>query len=203
MSCVYSVSVWWYVWRVPRMCVFSLVCECECVYVFFYGGLVQAGHLKGARQLPFTAPGGNKQWGRGSYLPLLLGQEAKRGTLLRSHCNYTQLQGKKRNKEEIVCKIKQQKRAVLASLNSSLRNPSLSSFYLLYDCVCLCVCVCVCVWTRSHPSFFPAPFSFSGPLTAHSLLSTSAVNQLYPVIQLAFPDTPTDPHYLTIWWLVR
>lgn len=61
MSCVYSVSVWWYVWRVPRMCVFSLVCECVCICVFFTGVRCRLSVLKGARQLPFTAPGGNKQ----------------------------------------------------------------------------------------------------------------------------------------------
>lgn len=74
------------------MCVFSFLCEMH----------VDEGILKGARQLPFTAPGGNKQRGRGSYLPFLLGQEAEEGTLLGSHRNYTQLQGKKRNKDEIV-----------------------------------------------------------------------------------------------------
>lgn len=33
MSCVYSVSVWWYVWRVPRMCVFGMwMCVCVCFF---------------------------------------------------------------------------------------------------------------------------------------------------------------------------
>lgn len=55
------------------------------------------GVLKGARQLPFTAPGGNKHRGRGSYLPFLLEQEVEGETLLGSHCNYRQLQGKEGN----------------------------------------------------------------------------------------------------------
>jgi len=59
------------------MCVFSLG-----PVWFLQGSIV----LKEARQLPFTAPGGNKQSGRGSYLALLLGQEAEGGTLLGSHC---------------------------------------------------------------------------------------------------------------------
>lgn len=84
-------------------CVFLVWYVNVCVYmwVFFFfflfflrGSSSGPGVLKGARQLPFTAPGGNKQRGRGSYLPLLLGKEAEEETLLGSHCNYTQLQGK-------------------------------------------------------------------------------------------------------------
>lgn len=75
------------------------------------------GVLNGARQLPFTAPGGHKQRRWGSYLPLLLEQEAEEWTLLGSHCNYTQLQGKR----------------VLSVLNSSLMN--LSTFSLYLQCV--------------------------------------------------------------------
>lgn len=41
------------------MCVFSLVCQCVSTCVFFF--LQGSGVLKEAGQLPFTAPGGNKQ----------------------------------------------------------------------------------------------------------------------------------------------
>lgn len=60
--------------------------------VFLRGSGAGPAFLKGARQLPFTATGGNKHRGRGGYLPLLLGKKAKAGFLLRSHCNSTQLQ---------------------------------------------------------------------------------------------------------------
>lgn len=98
------------------MCVFSLVCECVSTCVCFLQGS-NAGRavLKGARQLPFTTSGGNKQRGRGSYLPFLLGQQAEEETLLGSHCNYTQLQGEKRkSRQDSLEKV------VLATLNSSL-----------------------------------------------------------------------------------
>lgn len=82
----------------------------ECMLVFFFsffvflrGSGAGLGFLKGARQLPFTATGGNKQRGRGGYLPLLLGKKAKEGFLLRSHCNSTQLQDEKRTQDETVC----------------------------------------------------------------------------------------------------
>lgn len=137
----------------PRMSVFSLVCECVCVSMWFlrWSG-VGCEFLKGARQLPFTAAGGNKQWGRHSYLPLLLGKKAEEGALLRSHCNSPQLQGKKRNKELI--------RKKMASLNSSVRNPSLS----LFNC-----CIFVCVYKGVNPGssiFLPCPFFISSSLNS-------------------------------------
>lgn len=46
---------------------------------FLRGSGAGRAFLKGARQLPFTATGGNKQRGRGGYLPLLLGKKAKEG----------------------------------------------------------------------------------------------------------------------------
>lgn len=78
------------------MCVFGLVCVCVyvcvsgyvCVCVcFFFMGLRcrPEAFLKGARQLSFTAPGGNKQRGRERYLPLLLGKKREVGALLRSN----------------------------------------------------------------------------------------------------------------------
>jgi len=153
-----------------------------CVF-FFTGVQFSLGVLKGARQLPFTAPGGNKQRGRGRYLALLLEQEAKEETLLGSHCNYTQLQGKKRIKEEILLKSG-------FIITKFLPQESIHFWFLLVVCV------------RAHSLdvihlFLPAPSPFPGPLTACWLLSTSAVNQLYPVIQLAFPatgDVPADLH---------
>lgn len=59
-------------------------------------------------------------------------------------------------------------------------------FHLLHDRKC--------VWDIVLSIPPPLPLPFPGPLMACLLLSTSAVNQLYPVIQVAFPairGTPT------------
>lgn len=58
-------------------CLFVVCLVDVCVVVFFTRVQFRLGVLNGARQLPFTAPGGNKQRRRGSYLPLLLEQEAE------------------------------------------------------------------------------------------------------------------------------
>lgn len=88
MGCMYSVGGRFDgMRRVPRISVFSLVCECVCTcvfsFIFFYGGVrCRPGVLKGTRQLPFTAPGGNKQRGRGSYLPLFIRAGGRRGDFI-------------------------------------------------------------------------------------------------------------------------
>lgn len=66
---------------VQNVCVWFGMRMCD--FFFFYWGLGAApAFLKGERQLPFTAPGGNKRRGRGSYLALLQGQEVEEGAFI-------------------------------------------------------------------------------------------------------------------------
>lgn len=86
------------------MCVFSFLCEI--VHVFFLFFLQKSSASQAFCRGPDSClllPQGaiNREGGVVIYL-FLLGQEAGEGTLLGSHRNYTQLQGKKRNKDEIV-----------------------------------------------------------------------------------------------------
>lgn len=104
-------------------CVFLVwyvnVCVCDSM-CFFTGVRCTPGvFLKGARQLPFTATGGNKQWGRDSYLPLLLGKKAEEGGVYWGHSITQHSCRARRDSLE---------RRVLASLNSYLRTPSFLCF---------------------------------------------------------------------------
>ena len=116
-ECVFLV---WYVY----------VCVCVSGYIFFFfcfmGLRCRLGaFLKGARQLSFTAPGGNKQGGKERYLPLLLGKKREVGALLRSNCNSTQLLDKSRNE----CKK-------ILKLTRDLKASNSSVFVTLAVCVC-------------------------------------------------------------------
>lgn len=63
-----------------------------CVFVWFCVSGVSQAFWSETWQLPFTAPGGNKQFGRGSYLSLFIRAGGRgEGALLGSHCNCTQL----------------------------------------------------------------------------------------------------------------
>lgn len=51
---------------------YASACVSLTVCVFLWGSSAGRVFFKGAKQLPFTAPGANKQAEKGSYLPLLL-----------------------------------------------------------------------------------------------------------------------------------
>lgn len=148
--------------------VFSVWYVNVCVHVFFLSFFFMGG--SGVGQAFWRGPDSclllpqgviNREGGVVIY-PFLSGQEAEEETLLGSHCNYTQLQGKKWSEEEIGCL----KGAVSASLNPSLRNPSLSSFYLLYNCV-------VGGWDPGSSIFLSSPFSvLSSPFSVSRSLNS-------------------------------
>lgn len=105
---------------------------------------------------------------------------------MRSHCNYTQLQGEKRNKEQIVC----EKEGVLASLNSSLRN-----LVLLYNCTCVLVFEPRVIHLSAQPLFhFQVPFK--SPLLVKHICCQSAVPRNPIGISCHLETRPLSDHLI-------